>query len=221
LEPQNTNRVTTFEAILVIIATFFAFLLVSGAIYLLVSEAVALVVGELIILLVPLSFLLLKRINIKTYVGIEVKPKFVLVGLVSIFGLLILNIAVTILLTSLFGVSEAVEQSNTLILEVSAMPGGIVLIATSLALAGFCEEFAFRGFLQNTLNRNYSFIPAVLVSALVFGLFHFDPQLVYILAAFTSGLALGLIYHKWNYVTAAIAHAGMNLVVLALLLYGF
>jgi membrane protease YdiL (CAAX protease family) len=38
------------------------------------------------------------------------------------------------------------------------------------------------------------------------------------LAAFITGLALGFIYHRWNYTTSATAHATMNLIVLLFLL---
>jgi membrane protease YdiL (CAAX protease family) len=86
-------------------------------------------------------------------------------------------------------------------------------------LAGVCEEFAFRAFLQNTINRRYSFIPAIIGSSVAFGIFHFDPQLVYILSAIVLGLALGYIYHRWNsYLVAAIAHSTVNLIVLVTLL---
>jgi membrane protease YdiL (CAAX protease family) len=107
---------------------------------------------------------------------------------------------------------------------------GFVAVVASLALAGICEEFAFRGFLQNSLFKSlhinpkyskYAFAIAVVIAAAVFGLFHFDPQGVYTLSAFITGLALGGIYHKWNYTTSATAHASMNLMVLALLMLGF
>jgi membrane protease YdiL (CAAX protease family) len=93
-------------------------------------------------------------------------------------------------------------------------------VIAALALAGVCEEFTFRGFLQSTLTRRYSFIPAVIVSAVTFGIFHPDPQLVYILSAFTAGLVLGYVYYRWNsYVVSAVAHSTVNLVVLAVLLF--
>ena len=86
-------------------------------------------------------------------------------------------------------------------------------------LAGVCEEFAFRGFLQNTIARRYSFVPAVIVSSVVFGILHFDPQFVYIIFALIEGVGLGVIYHySKSYVAAAVAHSTMDLLVLALLL---
>jgi hypothetical protein len=185
-----------------------------------VGTGPTLVIGELMILIIPLSYLLLKRIDIKSFVGIDLKPKFIVLGAALGIALLFLNIVVSGILYSIFGVSQAVEESNLLLTGLSNSTLGLIAVIASLALAGVCEEFAFRGFLQNALTRRYSFIPAVIISSVVFGLFHFDPQLVYILSAAISGVAFGYIYHRWNYVTSATAHSTMNLIVLALLLLG-
>jgi membrane protease YdiL (CAAX protease family) len=211
VEQEKVSAVPTLDAVLVIaVGSFFFLVLGSGP---------ALVLSELLILLVPLGYMLVKHVNIKRYVGLDVNPKLVLLGFASGALLLLVDIIVSAVLTSIFGVSQAVEESNAIITELSASTGGLIAIVAALALAGICEEFAFRGFLQSTLTRRYSFIPAVLTSAFVFGLFHFDPQLVYILSALTAGLVLGYIYHRWNsYVVAAIAHSTVNLVVLVALL---
>lgn len=220
METPKSNSVPTLEAFLVIFVTFCLSVIIGAAILLTVGEAPAIVIGELLILIVPLLYLMLKRISIKTYVRIDLKPKYILLGIGFGGLLLLLNVVVSGLLTTVFGTSEAIEQSNTLLTNLSGSTFGIIAVVTSLSLAGVCEEFAFRGFLQNSLTRRYSFLPATIISAFVFGLFHFDPQLVYILAAFTSGLALGYIYHRWNYVTAATAHSVMNIIVLIFLLFG-
>lgn len=220
MENQRRNIVSSLDALLVIIITFFMSAFVGYAILVTLGDGPALVIGELIILIIPLSYLLMKRVDIKSYVKINFHPKYLLLGLAFAGLLLLLNITVSFFLTNIFGVSETVEQSNSLLTDLSSSTFGLIAVVLALSLAGICEEFALRGLLQNTLTRRYSFLPAVLVSSAIFGLFHFDPQLVYIIAAFTSGLALGYIYHRWNYVTAAIAHSVMNLVVLAFLLLG-
>ena len=156
------------------------------------------IVGELVILAVPLVYLLSKSLDVKSYIRLNLKPKYILIGLGCAFLLLLLNIVSSAVLTEIFGVSEAIEDTNARIVELSASPLGLTAVTLSLTLAGICEEFALRGFLQNTLTRRFSFIPAVLVSAAFFGLFHFDPQLVYIIASFVSGLALGAIYYRWG-----------------------
>lgn len=213
---------------MVIVVTFFVFLFVSAASGLLFGNEPTLIVGELLILIVPLIYLLSKRVDVKSYVKLNLNPKYIVLGIGLGVLLLFLNIAVSAALTYVFGESQTVDQANQLLTDLSATPTGLAAVASSLALAGVCEEFAFRGFLQQTIfkslsttkSQTYAFTVAVLISSAIFGLFHFDPQFVYILAALITGAALGVMFHRWNYTTSATAHATMNLIVLALLLFG-
>ena len=219
MEQEKVRAVPTLDAVLVIVVTFFLVLFLGFIFSYTLGDGAALVLSELLILIVPLGYMLLKHVDIKRYVGLDVSPKLVVLGFAAGALLLFVDIIVSAVLTSIFGVSEAIEQSNTIITDLSSTTWGLIAVITALALAGVCEEFAFRGFLQSTLTRRYSFIPAVIISAFVFGLFHFDPQLVYILSALTAGLVLGYVYHRWNsYVVSAIAHSTVNLVVLVTLL---
>jgi membrane protease YdiL (CAAX protease family) len=220
VEQAEVRAVPTLDAILVIVVTFALLLFLGSLFYLVLDDGLALVLSELIILIVPLGYLIVKRVNIKRYIGLDVNPKLVMWGFVSAAILFSVDIAVSAVLLIIFGESQAVIESNTMITELSESPSGLIAVATALGLAGICEEFAFRGFLQSTLTRRFSFIPAVIISAFVFGLFHFDPQLVYIISAMTAGLVLGYVYHRWNsYVVSAIAHSTVNLVVLSVLLF--
>ena len=214
----NPKPVSVVEAVLVIVVTFVSFLFFEILILLLFGTEVGLVVGELPLLVVPLGYLLYKRVDVKSYVGIKVTPKYVLMGIGLGVVLLFIGTFVSGILTTIFGQSQVAEQSNALITNISTSTLGLIAVATSLFLAGVCEEFAFRGFLQNTIARRYSFIPAVIVSSVVFGILHFDPQYVYIIFALTEGVVLGVIYHYTkSYVVAAVAHSTMDLLVLALL----
>jgi membrane protease YdiL (CAAX protease family) len=222
VEQEKVVVMPVVEAVLVIFVTGVLVVLLGGLFFSVLDTGLALVLSELIILIVPLAYLLYKGVDIKRYVGIDVNPSTVLWGFVSAAILFSVDIAVSAVLLLVFGESQAVIDSNNTIIQLSETPSGIIYVATALGLAGVCEEFAFRGFLQNTLTRRYSFIPAVIVSAFVFGLFHFDPQVVYILSAMSAGLVLGYVYHHWNsYVIAAIAHSSVNLVVLITLLIGY
>jgi membrane protease YdiL (CAAX protease family) len=219
LEQETVKPVPILDTVLVIVVTFFPVMFLGAILFLVVGSGPALVLSELIILIVPLGYLLFKHVDIKRYVGLDVTPKLVLLGFVSAALLLAVDIAVSIVLTAIFGDSQAVQESNNIIIELSSSPGGLISVVSALGLAGVCEEFAFRGFLQSTLTRRYSFIPALIISAFTFGLFHFDPQLVYILSAASAGLVLGYVYHRWNsYVVSAIAHSTVNLLVLVSLL---
>jgi membrane protease YdiL (CAAX protease family) len=219
VEQEKVGAVPTLDAVLVIVVTFFLGLFLGTIFLVVIGGGPALVLSELLILIVPLGYMLVKHVDIKRYVGLDVNPKLVFLGFASAALLLVVDIAVSIVLTAILGESQAVQESNSMIIELSSSTGGLFWVAVALGLAGVCEEFAFRGFFQSTLTRRYSFIPAVIVSALTFGLFHFDIQLVYILSASAAGLVLGYVYHRWNsYVVSAIAHSTVNLFVLATLL---
>jgi membrane protease YdiL (CAAX protease family) len=221
VEQEKIAPVPVIEAVLVIVVTFVLVMLLGTLFFITLDTGLALIVSELIILIVPLAYLLYKRVDIKRYIGLDVNPQLVLWGFVSAAILLSVDIAVSFVLFIVFGESQAVIESNTMIAELSQSPSGLIAVATALGLAGVCEEFAFRGFLQSTLTRRFSFIPAVIVSAFVFGLFHFDPQLVYIISAMTAGIVLGYVYHHWNsYIVSVIAHSTVNLTVLVMLLLG-
>jgi membrane protease YdiL (CAAX protease family) len=230
VETQESGGIPPFEAILVIVVTFFLSIFLGAFILFTLGYEATLVLGELIILIVPLSYLLYKHVNVKDFTRINLKPKFIVIGIACGIALLPLNSLIATALTAILGNSGAVEQANSLYATLSSTTPGLIAVATSMALAGICEEFAFRGFLQTAIFKNlqtkpqftrYAFAIAVLVSAGSFGIFHFDPQLVYILATFLAGLVLGYIYHRWGYTASATAHASMNLMVLALLLLGF
>lgn len=67
-------------------------------------------------------------------------------------------------------------------------------------IAGICligpilEELLFRGAVTKTLLRQYSPTTAILLSALIFGLFHINP--VQVVGAFLSGVLFAWLYYK-------------------------
>lgn len=219
MEEDDSFAISPLIAIIAVVATFILFLLVGAALVVLFGYAVAMVFGELLLIVVPLGYMLYKGVDVRRYIGLEMKPETILVGVASGVFLLFFSLFISTVLVSVFGVSEAVEESNKLVVDMSSSLEGLLSVIVSLSLAGVCEEFVFRGFLQTAINSKYSLEPALLVSSIAFGLFHFDPQGVYIVSAFLMGLLLGYIYHRWHsYVIPAVAHATLNLVTLAIML---
>lgn len=207
--------ISPLAAIMAVLATFIVFLFLGAVFFILLGDVFVMVFGELLLIVVPLGYMLYKGIDIKKYIGLEVKPRTVLLGVVLGILLFFFDLVISTTLVSIFGMSEAIEEANNLILNMSSSPQGLFSLIVALSLAGICEEFTFRGFLQTAINSRYSFGVALLISSLAFGLIHFDPQAVYTTSAFLLGLFLGYIYHHWrSYLIPAVAHATLNLVVL-------
>lgn len=217
--PKDQHVVSPSASVITIVMTFVLSMFGLAFLLLFFGYGPTLVLGELLIMALPLIVMLYKRVDIRSYICLQLKPTHFLLGVVFGFLLLFLNLIVSGALVSVFGVSQAVEEANELLMDISGTPEGLIAVATSLLLAGICEEFTFRGFLQTSISKKYPVSVAVVVSALAFGLFHLDLQVVYTVGTFVMGLVLGLIYYRWrSYIVSAVAHASMNLIALALML---
>jgi len=218
LMEKNSNAISPNVAILAVVLTFVLLQFLGTIFFILFDRAFALVAGELLLIVVPLSYMLYKRVNVREYIKLEMRPKAILLGVSLGILLFLVDLVVSTTLVSILGTSAIIEESNRLLLEISSSRQGLLLLIVALSLAGVCEEFTFRGFLQTAINSRYSFGVALLVSSAAFGFFHFDPQAVYTVSAFLLGLLLGYIYHHWHsYVITAVAHATLNLVVLTII----
>jgi membrane protease YdiL (CAAX protease family) len=206
-------------AILIFATTFVLALFVLSAVYDLFGSYVELLIQEPLLTVLPLGYMFYKKVDIKKYVGFEVKPRTILLGVALGALVFTFDVFVSTAITSVLGPSQTVEEVNTQYLDMSSSPSGLLVLIITFSLAGVCEEFTFRGFLQTAVNSRYSFLTAVLISSFAFSLIHFDPQLIYTLATFFIGLLFGYIYHRWHsYPASAIAHATVNLILLSLML---
>jgi membrane protease YdiL (CAAX protease family) len=218
-EMKEVLAIPPSEAILVVIASFLLSLFLGTAFAILVSYSLSMVLEELLLMIVPLGYMLSKKVDIKKYIGLKINFETISLGVVIGVLLVFFDIIVTNVMISIVGQSEVLEESNKLIIEMARSTEGLTLVVIALTLAGICEEFTFRGFLQTAINSKYSLPVALFASSLAFGLVHFDPQAVYTISAFLLGLVLGYVYHRWrSYTVSATAHATLNLIILVLVL---
>lgn len=85
---------------------------------------------------------------------------------------------------------------------------GVTLLCVAV-IPAFSEEWLFRGYVQTRIAQRWSPWLAILVSSLLFAVFHLDP--VHVLAVFPMGLWLGFI--SWRYgsiIPAMLAHIYNN-----------
>lgn len=99
-------------------------------------------------------------------------------------------------------------------------PVEVALLVAGVGLAApVCEEFFFRGVLQSALGERLAPSAAVVVTALVFSLFHLDP--VGFVARFELGVVFGLLAWRSGSLWPAIAaHSANNLLSTALFFAG-
>ena len=110
---------------------------------------------------------------------------------------------------SLFGIKSASENTMSLMEIARRAP---IFILIPVIFAPILEEIIFRKIVFGSIYKRTNFLIAVVISALVFGLFHFD--ITHLFVYFAMGVVFAFLYVKTNrIITPIIAHMAMNLLV--------
>ena len=148
--------------------------------------------------------------------GLRIAPGDVLPGLVVGVVSQLALVPLVYLPVKLLNPDLDLKEEARNIVGVARGPGLALLFLFLVVGAPVVEELFFRGLLQRALARRFGPRWAVAVSAVVFGLIHFQPLLFFGLAAF--GVVLGLLAHRSGRLGPGIvAHAAFNAVTVVLL----
>ncbi|MFX0005250.1 MAG: CPBP family intramembrane glutamic endopeptidase [Promethearchaeota archaeon] len=125
--------------------------------------------------------------------------------------------------------SEFVESAQEGIIDTTPVQPDVIqmsiLIILQIIITGPCEEAFFRGFLIKKFNLKLKSIYSILISSIIFALYHVPPFLVpfstiitFFGYYFTFGLLLSSIYIYFNYsiIPNSIAHSLFNILVMVI-----
>lgn len=195
-------------ALLVLVITVFIALPV-GLMFNLILGKSQLLLSEIFMILPAVIYVQHKRFPFLPSFRLRRTPQKVL------FASLLIGISVPVLIDELdrlvqlvFPMPEELMKAVTEILKAKNPPDLIVIIFSSIVVAGFSEEMFFRGFIQGALERNWDVTKAVVLTAILFALLHANPWWAFQITVL--GLALGLMVWKSDSVLPAIIVHGMN-----------
>ncbi len=98
-------------------------------------------------------------------------------------------------------IDKLVQKSYTELLAIdNAIDYASVVLSIALVPA-FCEEFLFRGFAQSSFEKSFSLTWSIIITSLVFAIFHFNPL------AFVPLFALGAYFSYVVYLTDSIFYS--------------
>jgi membrane protease YdiL (CAAX protease family) len=135
--------------------------------------------------------------------------------------MLSLGIVLALVTIALFA-AIAMLGKNTLTPKSPVTPQRLLYLITTFTISAFAHELIYRGYLQTRLIAWGGNAKGLLVSALIYALWHWPKfiqagfnwmtMLVQFIALFAFGLALGVIYHRTrNIIPAALFHASNDL----------
>lgn len=162
----------------------------------------------LLILGPPVVLLWRKKVSITESLKLQKFTGYnVLLGILGGLGIYFLLLGAFYVMISIIGPYPTVES-----LEKAFPTTWLGLIPWILAIgfsAGFCEEALFRGFIQSGLQTRWRPLTAVIITAVLFGVFHLDPWRIP--SATLLGLLAGyLVIRTGSLYTAIILHTTSN-----------
>ncbi len=130
------------------------------------------------VLLLPTILFGLTR-NWRWVEAFRLRPASWRIVVVTVFGTIALGLAVsqvTLWLIQKFANSAFVEQSKlTNLLSATGEASSPILLILAVMFPAFPEELVFRGAIQQGFERRYSPLTAIMLTGLIFALFHLDP----------------------------------------------
>lgn len=114
-----------------------------------------------------------------------------------------------VVLETLIGIEQGSENTQTIVNIIAQVP----LFALIVSIVGpILEEIVFRKVIFGTLYKKYSFFVSALISSLIFGFAHFEPEHIILYSA--MGFTFAFLYVKTQRILVPIfAHIAMNTIV--------
>jgi membrane protease YdiL (CAAX protease family) len=172
---------------------------------------VMVIISEALVFFLPLSFFYAAGYSLRDTLTYRQKLGWgfwISVAATTFFLLLVIS-DITGYVHQLIPMSEAQQKALIKILVAESWPEYLFRLFGAGILAGFCEEFAFRGFLQSVFSKRLGGLMGMVLTAFLFAVMHLDPWTF--AGIFILGLFLGyLVFLTGNLWVAIFVHAFSN-----------
>lgn len=201
IENQQDRYPQIWQVMVVILTTFFITFIL-GLIGALVGVKTELFLLEAVIILPALVFTL--RNNFPTVTLFRLRP----VNKNVIMASILIGIAFTVVSDEIdrivqifFPMPEILRQAIEESLKIQSTSDLIIIIISAVFIAAIVEEMLFRGFVQTSFERHFDVTKAVMSSALIFTIIHFNPW--WAIQVMIIGVILGVMAWKSNSIVPA------------------
>jgi len=210
-DENHQKEFTVMHGTGIFVLLLVASVIVGGISMLVFGLHLTVILTEAVVFLVPLSFLYAGGHSFRHTLAYPQRLGFnfwILVGAATVFLLVVIS-DVSGYVHQLMPRPKMQQEALLKLFVAKTWPEYLFRIFAAGALAGFCEEFAFRGFLQSIFSKRMGGLKGFVLTAFLFALMHLDPW--NFAGVFLLGLFLGyLVYLTGNLWVAIFVHALSN-----------
>ncbi len=210
-EETPTRTLTVGHGVGIWVLLLVAEVIVAGISMAIFGFHVMVILSEALVFLLPLSFFSAAGYSLRDTLAYPRKLGlgfWASAAAATVFLLLVIS-DITGYVHQLVPMPELQQKALLKVLVAQSWPEYLFRLFGACALAGFCEEFAFRGFLQSIFSGRLGGPKAILLTAFLFAVMHLDPWSF--AGVFLLGLFLGyLTLLTGNLWVAILVHAFSN-----------
>lgn len=193
-EHDITSYPSIRQVIIVILLTI-GIVLLLGLIGTMLGATRELYLLEAVVILPALLFTYKNRFSAVTLFRLRgVNSRVVLISIIIGLGIAVVTDEIDRIVEIFFPMPDAVRQAIEAALKIESNSDLIIIVVSSVIFAAIVEEMLFRGFVQTSFEHHFDTTKAVMSSALLFAVIHFNPW--WLIQVIIIGVILGVMAWK-------------------------
>ncbi len=160
---------------LLLLVTFF-FILILGTLVLLLVGSPWAMLSEIFIIIPAIFYVYFRKLPwIKVFRFHSISWKNLFLAFVISVATIVLTDELDRLISLVFPMPDSLVKAMQDLVQINSLADGIVLFLAAVVIAAIAEEMLFRGMLQTSFEYFIDPAMAIVISAIIFALVHFNP----------------------------------------------
>lgn len=194
--------------LIIIVITFFA-VLVGGAIGVLIGARTELFLLEAVIIIPAFIFAVANKYSLVQIFRLrKVSVQVIVLSIIIGIALAIVSDEIDRIVQIFFPMPEYLQNALAAALKMETISDFVIIIFSTVVIAAVVEEMLFRGFIQTSLEHHSDVTKAVMSTAVLFVVFHFNPW--WSIQMMIIAIILGVLAWKSDSIIPTIIMHGVN-----------
>ncbi len=206
---SDDNTIFKPKQLLAVLAITILVIIVTGLLSVFIQDKSVALLSESFIIVPALVFAFRQKMPVlKTFRLNPISVQLFLLSLLLAVSIFVISDEIDRIITLIFPMPLEIEIAMKNLVTIDSFREGVILFTAAVLFAGFAEEMLFRGVIQKSFEHYRDPAHAIVITAVLFALIHFNPWTA--LQITFLGLVLGFITWKSNSIFPAILLHALN-----------